>query len=61
MDKPERNGENMRTSKYDFLGKVYLTPGQRQARYIRMLERWVVILAVLFVILFIVFGITVIL
>lgn len=25
-------------------GKVYLTPGQRQARYIRMLERWVLTL-----------------
>ena len=27
-------------------GKVYLTPGQRQARYIRMLERWVAALTV---------------
>ena len=25
-------------------GKVYLTPGQRQARYILMLERWVLVL-----------------
>lgn len=25
-------------------GKVYLTPGQRQARYIRILERWVLLL-----------------
>lgn len=42
-------------------GKIYLTPGQKQARYIRMLEHWVVILAILFVILFIAFGIAVVL
>lgn len=29
---------------YEPIGKVYLTPGQRQARYIRQLERAVLVL-----------------
>lgn len=61
MDKLKKGGETMRIWEYEYLGKVYLTPGQKQARYIRMLEHWVVILAILFVILFIAFGIAVIL
>lgn len=36
----------MKDLKFIPTGKVYLTPGQRQARYIRMLERWVAALAV---------------
>ncbi len=34
----------MKDLKFMPRGKVYLTPGQRQARSIRMLERWVVAL-----------------
>lgn len=37
-------GGKMKDLKFMPRGKVYLTPGQRQARYIRMLERWVVAL-----------------
>lgn len=29
---------------FESIGKVYLTPGQRQARYIRQLERTVLVL-----------------
>lgn len=43
-DKPE--GGTMRNLRFIPTGKIYLTPGQKQARYIRMLERWVVALAV---------------
>ncbi len=42
LDKPA--GGKMKDLKFMPRGKVYLTPGQRQARYIRMLERWVVAL-----------------
>ena len=41
MDKP---GGIMRNLRFIPVGKVYLTPGPKQARYIRMLERWVVAL-----------------
>ena len=44
LDKPA--GGEMNDWKFIPTGKVYLTPGQRQARYIRMLERWVAALAV---------------
>ena len=36
----------MRNLSFMPVGKVYLTPGQRQARYIRQLERWVVALGI---------------
>lgn len=34
----------MKDIKFMPIGKVYLTPGQRQARYIRQLERAVLVL-----------------
>ncbi|MCI8865606.1 MAG: hypothetical protein HFG60_10045 [Lachnospiraceae bacterium] len=34
----------MRNLRYKPVGRVYLTPGQKQARYIRQLERWVAVL-----------------
>jgi hypothetical protein len=34
----------MRNPEMCFVDKMYLTPGQKQARYIRMLENWVIVL-----------------
>lgn len=34
----------MRKMEFEAIGKVYLTPGQKQARYIRQLERAVLVL-----------------
>lgn len=39
------------------IGKVYLTPGQRQARYIKQLERAVLVLGIVCIGLVIVAGI----
>ncbi|MCI8659579.1 MAG: hypothetical protein HFG54_04945 [Lachnospiraceae bacterium] len=40
-------------------GKVYLTPGQKQARYIRLLEHLVIALGFACIILVVSFGIAV--
>lgn len=58
MDKPA--GGKMKDLKFIPSGKVYLTPGQKQARYIRMLERWVMVLGPACIILAAGFGIAVI-
>lgn len=50
----------MKDLKFIPSGKVYLTPGQKQARYIRMLERWVMVLGPACIILAAGFGIAVI-
>lgn len=50
----------MRDLKLMPVEKVYLTPGQKQARYIRMLERWVMVLGPACIILAASFGIAVI-
>lgn len=34
----------MRGPNMCFIDRTYLTPGQKQARYIRMLENWVIVL-----------------
>lgn len=34
----------MRNLEFEAIGKVYLTPGQKQARYIRQLEQAVLVL-----------------
>ena len=34
----------MRDPNMCFIDRTYLTPGQKQARYIRMLENWVIVL-----------------
>lgn len=41
-----QKGGTMRNLSFMPVGKVYLTPGQKQARYIRQLERWVVALGI---------------
>ena len=40
-----REGGEMKDLRFMPVGKVYLTPGQRQSRYIRQLERAVLVLA----------------
>lgn len=35
----------MKNLEFEAIGKVYLTPGQKQERYIRQLERAVLVLA----------------
>ncbi|MCI8659702.1 MAG: hypothetical protein HFG54_05590 [Lachnospiraceae bacterium] len=50
----------MRNLSFMPVGKVYLTPSQKQARYIRQLERWVAALGIICVILIVSFGIVVI-
>ncbi len=50
----------MRDLKFIPPGKVYLTPGQKQARYIRLLERLVIALGFACIVLVAGFGIAVI-